>query len=73
VSGLTVSFGVSDEALLLALTGGIEPRGVLPVEIPRSMHAVRASHESILGTVNPLYSVGDGLRLGSDSDASSRA
>ncbi|KJL28790.1 Periplasmic beta-glucosidase precursor [Microbacterium oxydans] len=73
VSGLTVSFGVSDEALLLALTGGIEPRGVLPVEIPRSMHAVRASHESILGTVNPLYSVGDGLRLGSDSDAPSRA
>ncbi|MDX3387173.1 glycoside hydrolase family 3 N-terminal domain-containing protein [Streptomyces niveiscabiei] len=36
LAGLTVTFGVSDDALLDALTGRIAPRGRLPVELPRS-------------------------------------
>ena len=63
VTGLTASFGVSDEALVLALTGEILPQGVLPVEIPRSASAVERSHESIPGTDNPLYPVGFGLSI----------
>ncbi|WP_262001993.1 glycoside hydrolase family 3 protein [Microbacterium sp. Mcb102] len=62
-SGLSASFGVSDEALMLALTGVVPPLGALPVEAPRSMDAVRSSHESVLGTPDPLYPVGHGLRL----------
>jgi len=63
VSGLTVTFGVCDEALVLALTGRVGPRGRLPVEIPRSMDAVRASPEDIAGTVDPLYPLGHGLPI----------
>lgn len=63
VSGLTVSFGVSDEALLHALTGEIPPRGKLPVEIPRSMEAVRMSHEGAPRTRDALYPLGYGLTL----------
>lgn len=62
-SGLSASFGVSDEALMVALTGAVPPQGALPVEIPRSMDAVRASHESVLGTPDALYKVGHGLRI----------
>ena len=58
VTGLTVSFGVSDEALLLALSGRIPPQGSLPVEIPRSIAAIERAHESLPGTADPLYPVG---------------
>lgn len=64
VSSLTVSFGVSDEALMLALTGRTPPEGVLPVEIPRSTAAIEAAHESLPGTADPLYPLGYGLSLG---------
>lgn len=62
-AGLSASFGVSDEALMLALTAEVPPRGALPVEIPRSMDAVRESHESVLGTPGALYRVGHGIRI----------
>ena len=61
VTGLTASFGVSDEALILALTGRIAPQGALPIEIPRSTVAVEEAHESIPGTADPLYPLGYGL------------
>ncbi|WP_370655340.1 glycoside hydrolase family 3 protein [Microbacterium terrisoli] len=64
VSAMTVSFGVSDEALMMALSAQVAPRGNLPVEMPRSMDAVRASHESVGGSANPLYPLGHGLRIG---------
>ena len=64
MAGLTVTFGVSDEALMLALTGEVAPEGSLPVELPRSMHAVRTAHPSLPGTSDPLYPLGYGLRIG---------
>lgn len=63
VNGLTVSFGVSDEALISALFGEIPPQGNLPIEIPRSMSAIQAAHESLPGTADPQYPLGYGLRL----------
>jgi len=64
VTGLTVTFGVSDEALMLAVYGEVPPEGVLPVEIPRSMDAIRAAHPSRPGTGDPLYPLGFGRRIG---------
>jgi len=59
VSGLTVTFGVSDEALLAALTGQIPPMGRLPVEIPRSMEAIRQSAtDAPSSTPDPLFPLG---------------
>ena len=64
LAGLTVTFGVSDEALLTALTGAIPPRGTLPIELPRSMQAVRDSMPDVpASTANPLFRVGEGLRI----------
>ncbi|MCT9821034.1 glycoside hydrolase family 3 protein [Microbacterium sp. W1N] len=58
-SVLVATFGASDAALIAALTGAVEPRGRLPFEIPRSMHAVRQSQEDVPNdTVDPLYPVG---------------
>lgn len=63
-SALTVTFGVSDEALLQAWFGEIPPEGRLPIPIPRSMEAVRsAAPDSGLADEDVLYSVGHGLRL----------
>jgi beta-glucosidase len=64
VTGLSVTFGVSDAALMAALTGSVSPQGRLPLEIPRSMEDVRRSGEDDLsGTLNPLYPVGSGWDL----------
>ena len=62
-SALVADYGSSDEAVLAALSGRIPPRGVLPVEIPRSMDAVRASATDVPdGTADPLFPRGFGLR-----------
>ncbi|WP_436777576.1 glycoside hydrolase family 3 protein [Yinghuangia sp. YIM S09857] len=64
LAGLTVTFGVSDDALLAALTGRIAPRGRLPVELPRSMEAVRESApDTPAGTIDPLFPLGSGLEI----------
>ncbi|WP_442922389.1 glycoside hydrolase family 3 protein [Microbacterium sp. Root166] len=63
MTGLTASFGVSDHALLLALTGEIAPQGALPIEIPRTAAAVESAHESLPGTDDPLYPLGFGLHI----------
>ena len=62
-SALVADYGSSDEAVLAALSGRIPPRGVLPVEIPRSMDAVRASATDVPdGTADPVFPRGFGLR-----------
>ncbi|WP_010535208.1 glycoside hydrolase family 3 protein [Brachybacterium squillarum] len=59
---LTGTFGVSDLAWVDALTGTIPPRGRLPIEMPRSMQAVRDAPEDVPGgTADPLYPRGHGL------------
>lgn len=64
LSGLTVTFGVSDEAFVAALTGQITPAGRLPVEIPRSMEAIRQSApDAPSSTVDPLFAIGFGLDI----------
>jgi beta-glucosidase len=62
VTGLTVTFGVSDDAWLAALTGQVRPEGRLPVELPRSMRAVKDSApDAAAGTADPLFPLGSGL------------
>lgn len=63
LAGLTVTFGVSDEALLAVLTGQIAPAGRLPVEMPRSMEAVRAAAPDAPGTGDPLFAMWSGIDL----------
>ena len=54
--------GVSDAALVAALSGRIAPRGRLPFEIPRSMAAVENSPEDVPnGTADPLFPAGHRL------------
>jgi len=63
-AAIAVDFGSSDEAVLAALSGRIRPRGTLPVEIPRSMDAVRRSRTDVPGdTPDPLYPLRTGLTL----------
>jgi beta-glucosidase len=62
--GLVVDFGASDAALFDALTARIPPRGRLPVELPRSMDAVRASRPDVPSdTGDPLYPYQAGIVL----------
>jgi beta-glucosidase len=58
-----VNFGACDEALARVLFGASQPRGSLPVEIPASMDAVRASRPDVPSdTANPTFEYGHGLR-----------
>lgn len=64
-AAIAVEFGTSDAALLAALSGRIPPRGVLPVDIPRSMDAVRAAFADVPdGTEDPVFRRGTGLTIG---------
>ena len=46
-SGLLISFGVSHQAVLDVLTGQVEPRGLLPVQLPATMQTVEQQREDI--------------------------
>ncbi|KNH20385.1 beta-glucosidase [Arthrobacter sp. ZBG10] len=71
-SAITANFGASDAALFDALTGAIPPLGRLPIELPRSMPAVEASHPDVPNnTEDPLYPYGAGLSLSSTSRSES--
>lgn len=60
-SALTVTFGVSDEALMLALTGEVSPVGRIPIALPASMDAVRAvDPDAGIDLEGCLYPVGSG-------------
>ena len=57
------NFGVSDAALIDALTGRARPEGKLPFELPSSMTAVAAQRPDVPhDSVRPLYPFGFGLR-----------
>lgn len=61
-AALVVTFGVSDRALLTALSGTIAPEGRLPMEIPRSMDAIRVSRTDVPSdTVDPVYPLHAGM------------
>lgn len=61
---LVGTYGVSDEALVAALTGEISPRGRLPFEIPRSARAIELSPEDLPNsTHDPLFPVGYRLEV----------
>lgn len=61
-SGILANFGVSDEALLAALTGRVSPRGHLPFELPSSWPAVEAQDPAKPDdSLSPLYPFGFGL------------
>ncbi|BCW57062.1 glycoside hydrolase family 3 N-terminal domain-containing protein [Arthrobacter sp. StoSoilB20] len=71
-SAITANFGASDAALFDALTGAIPPKGRLPIELPRSMAAVEASHPDVPNdTEDPLYPYGAGLSLPSTARSES--
>ncbi len=63
VTALVVSYGTSASALMDALTGRIPPVGVLPFDLPRSMHDVREHPEDQPGFDDPLFACGFGLHL----------
>ncbi|GAB3284810.1 glycoside hydrolase family 3 protein [Kineosporia babensis] len=63
-SALVADYGSSDAAVLAALTGKFPPRGRLPIEIPRSMDAVRASRADVPSdTEDPVFPLHFGLAL----------
>ena len=64
VDALTGTFGVSGAAWADAISGAVPARGRLPLDLPRSMDAVRASFEDVPGgTAGPLYPCGHGIDL----------
>jgi beta-glucosidase len=63
-AALTVTFGVSDLALLRAISGEVEPVGRLPISLPRSMSVVRNVDEDAgLRPEDCLYTNGYGQIL----------
>src|SRR5699024_3508005 len=58
----TANSGASSHALLDVLFGDAEPQGRLPMDLPRSMDAVRANLPDVpFDTVDPLFRFGHGL------------
>lgn len=65
VAALVASYGSSDRALCLALSGQVAPVGRLPFELPRTMAAVSASRPDVgSDTADPLFPRGHGLAVG---------
>ncbi|WZH35255.1 MAG: glycoside hydrolase family 3 N-terminal domain-containing protein [Microbacterium enclense] len=63
-AAIVADYGSSSTAVLDALTGRVPPRGRLPIEIPRSMDAVRSSREDVPSdTGDPVFPVHHGLEL----------
>lgn len=65
---ILVDFGVQKEALLTLLTGGAEPQGLLPVQLPADMFTVEAHSEDVpldmipyTDSVGNTYDFGFGL------------
>ena len=63
VAAIVGSYGISDDALLDALSGRIAPEGRLAFNLPRSMEQVRQHHEDVPGYDDPLFPFGHGIRL----------
>lgn len=61
---LVACFGVSDTALLDALSGRVPPQGCLPFQLPRSMAEVEAGRPDVpQESPDPLFPFGFGLSL----------
>ena len=61
-AALLASFNVTDDAVLDVIFGRFNPGGKLPIEMPRSMEAVRAQKEDVpYDSENPLFPFGHGL------------
>lgn len=63
-AAIVADYGSSAKAVLDALSGRVAPRGRLPIEIPRSMDAVRSSREDVPSdTGDPVFPVHHGLHV----------
>ncbi|MDF2044615.1 glycoside hydrolase family 3 N-terminal domain-containing protein [Microbacterium sp. Kw_RZR3] len=72
-AAIVADYGSSAKAVLDALTGRVPPRGRLPIEIPRSMDAVRSSREDVPSdTGDPVFPVHHGLELEEPATAGQR-
>jgi beta-glucosidase len=61
-AALLASFNVADDAVLDVVFGRFNPAAKLPLEMPRSMAAVRAQKEDVpYDSEDPLFSFGHGL------------
>lgn len=59
---LLASFGSSDAAVMDVIFGKFRPVGMLPIELPRSMEAVKGQKEDVpFDSENPLFEFGFGL------------
>jgi beta-glucosidase len=61
-AAVLATFGSSDEAVLDVLYGKFKPAGKLPIELPRSMEAVKNQKEDVpCDSKEPLFKFGFGL------------
>jgi len=69
-AAIVADYGSSARAVVEALTGRTPPRGRLPIEIPRSMDAVRRSREDVPSdSGDPVFPVHHGLDLAGEGAA----
>lgn len=62
------NYGASAKALLDVLFGDASPQGKLPMDLPRSMEAVKANRPDVpFDTVDPLFRFGHGLRYSANA------
>ena len=67
-AAITANFGAGSHALLDVLFGVADPRGRLPMDLPRSMDAVQASLPDVpFDTADPLFRFGHGLGFSTGS------
>lgn len=72
-AALLASFGVTDDVILDVIFGRFNPCGKLPIELPRSMEAVRAQKEDLpYDSKDPLYPFGHGLSYNGGLDETNR-
>ena len=61
-AAILATFGCSDAAVLDVLFGKFQPEGKLPIELPRSMEAIKNQKEDVpYDSKNPLFEFGYGL------------
>jgi len=61
-AGLLADFGAYDDAVMDVIFGIFKPCGKLPIELPRSMDAVKKQKEDVpYDSKNPLFPFGWGL------------
>ena len=68
IDGLVINFGVQNQAILDILSGGVEPTGLLPLQMPSDMKTVETQKEDVAFDMIPytdtegnVYDFGFGL------------